>query len=107
LYQGELLFATHDNIEHLALIEKVIGPFPRGFLKRAGNAEMVIEAFDSSGWHRMHRVLAPESFDYVDQVAPLESMVSRNDGWLMDLLRRILVIDPNDRATAHQSLRHL
>jgi hypothetical protein len=28
LYQGELLFATHGNTEHLALMEKRVGPFP-------------------------------------------------------------------------------
>jgi hypothetical protein len=107
LYHGELLFATHDNIEHLALIEKIIGPFPRRLLKWAKNIEIVNEAFDSSGRHRLDRVLAPESFDYVSQVAPLESMISRNHVWLVHLLRRILVIDPNDRATARESLRNL
>jgi serine/threonine protein kinase len=108
LYRGELLFATHDNIEHLALIEKVIGPFPRRLLKWAKKSmDIVNEAFDSKGRHRMDRVLAFESFEYVKQVAPLESMVSKNHVWLSLLLRRILVIDPNDRATARESLRNL
>ena len=30
MYTGELLFGTHDNIEHLTLIEHVLGcPFPK------------------------------------------------------------------------------
>lgn len=29
LYSGELLFPTHENIEHLSLMEKVSGPFPK------------------------------------------------------------------------------
>lgn len=105
LYQGELLFATHDNIEHLALIEQVIGPFPRRMLKRAKNSELVNEAFDSNGAHRMERVLPPESLTYVKRIAPLESIVYKEDTWFLRLLRRILVIDPEERATARECLR--
>jgi hypothetical protein len=28
LYTGEMFFATHENIEHLALMEKACGLFP-------------------------------------------------------------------------------
>ena len=28
LYTGEMFFGTHENIEHLALIEKARGPIP-------------------------------------------------------------------------------
>jgi hypothetical protein len=105
LYQGELLFATHDNVEHLALIEQVIGPFPRRMLKRAKNSELVNEAFDSNGAHRMERVLPTESLSYVKRVAPLESIVYKDDTWFLRLLRRILVIDPEERATARECLQ--
>mmetsp|Transcript_18041 Transcript_18041/g.31642 ORF Transcript_18041/g.31642 Transcript_18041/m.31642 type:complete len:248 (+) Transcript_18041:476-1219(+) len=105
LYQGELLFATHDNVEHLALIEQVIGPFPRRMLKQAKNTELVNEAFDSNGAHRMERILPSESLTYVKRVAPLESIVYKEDTWFLRLLRRILVIDPDERATARECLR--
>jgi hypothetical protein len=29
LYTGEMFFSTHENVEHLALMEKACGPFPR------------------------------------------------------------------------------
>lgn len=106
LYQGELLFATHDNIEHLALIEEVIGPFPLHFQKRAKNEQLLNQAFDSFGWHRMGKMLAPESLAYVKRVGSLESMYSDDkDQWFLRLLRRMLVIDPNERATARECLR--
>jgi hypothetical protein len=105
LYQGELLFATHDNIEHLALIEQVVGPFPRRMLKRAKNTQMVTGAFDSTGAHRMERVLPPESLAYVKRIGPLESLVFEEDAWFLRLLRRILVTDPDERATARECLR--
>ena len=30
LYLGFTLFQTHDNREHLAMMEKILGPFPPG-----------------------------------------------------------------------------
>ena len=106
LYQGELLFATHDNIEHLALIEQVIGPFPRKMQKRAKNLELVNEAFDSNGAHRMDRVLPEDKLSFVKRIAPLESIITYDeDAWFLRLLRRILVIDPDERATARECLR--
>lgn len=106
LYQGELLFATHDNIEHLALIEQVVGSFPRKMLKRAKNVELVDKAFDSNGIHRTDRVLPADKLSYVKRIAPLESMISYDeDAWFLWLLRRILIINPDERATAQECLR--
>lgn len=28
LYQGMTLFQTHDNLEHLAMMERILGPLP-------------------------------------------------------------------------------
>lgn len=33
--QGEALFQTHENLEHLAMMERVLGPLPHHMLKRA------------------------------------------------------------------------
>lgn len=32
--QGEALFQTHENLEHLAMMERVLGPLPSQMLKR-------------------------------------------------------------------------
>lgn len=32
--QGEALFQTHENLEHLAMMERVLGPMPQHMLKR-------------------------------------------------------------------------
>ena len=32
--QGEALFQTHENLEHLAMMERVLGPIPQQMLKR-------------------------------------------------------------------------
>ena len=33
--QGEALFQTHENLEHLAMMEKVLGPLPQHMVLRA------------------------------------------------------------------------
>lgn len=106
LYLGELLFATHDNQEHLALIEKIISPFPPPVLSRAKNSKLIEEAFDGSGRHRLDRVLPPESAAYVSKMLPLESMIRPEDRRFLDLIRMLLVINPDDRATAQTCVRH-
>ena len=35
MYTGSLLFPTHDEIEHLAMIEKLCGPIPLEMVKSA------------------------------------------------------------------------
>lgn len=109
LYQGELLFPTHNNNEHLALMERTIGPFPYSILGQARNvSELARECFGSDGRHRMERVLTAESAAFVEKSPSLESIVcKREDEWFLNLLRRLLVIDPEARATAHECLRYL
>lgn len=112
LYQGELLFATHDNVEHLALMERIIGPFPRRMIQVAKTSgtqsDVARQAFDSSDCHRMERVLEPENAAYVRQCSRLEYLSrAPEDSWFFDLLRKILVIDPTERATAHECLQFL
>merc|ERR1719482_2451286 len=36
LYTGRMLFPTHDNLEHLAMMEASVGPMPRWMCERAG-----------------------------------------------------------------------
>ena len=52
LYTGEMLFPTHDNIEHLAMIETVIQQeFPRSMTMRAGkNARKLIRNDGRIDW---------------------------------------------------------
>lgn len=104
LYLGELLFATHDNAEHLALMERAVGPFPRDMLRRAtANADV----FDSYGWHRMGGgTLSSSSLGHVRKMGPLEGLVTERDrpSGLVGLLRALLTIDPERRAVAREAL---
>ena len=35
LYTGEMFFPTHDNLQHLAMIEKATGPIPAEMAARS------------------------------------------------------------------------
>jgi serine/threonine protein kinase len=112
LYQGDLLFATHDNYEHLALVERIIGPFPRNMIKDArsgSNCITVSNVFDSAGhMHRLDSILSPDSARFVRKTESLSDIIRNpNDEWFLNLLRRMLVIDPGQRLTAHECLRYL
>ena len=105
LYRGELLFATHDNFEHLALMERSVGPFPRECLDKATNS-LTRECFDTRGWHKIGAVLSPRSIEHVRKMAPVEMLIDERDrrSGLGQLLRDILTIDPKHRATAREAL---
>jgi len=105
LYVGELLFATHDNAEHLALMERAVGPFRRDLLDRS-TSSLAKECFDSRGWHRIKGALSPRSVDHVRKTLPIEQMVLEHDRptGLGRLLRSLLTIDPKRRATAKEAL---
>jgi len=103
LYTGELLFATHDNTEHLALIERAVGPFPRDMVDRATTNG---DAFDSRGMHRGRDVLSSSSMDHVRKMGPIDTIVSDHDkdSGLIELFHALLNIDPSRRATAGEAL---
>lgn len=43
LYTGELFFGTHENVEHLALIEKQCGPFPYWMANESTNFREIFD----------------------------------------------------------------
>ena len=108
LYSGELLFSTHDCLEHLALMERIIGEFPRRMVYAAKDggglqSQLARDAFDSDGLHRLEGV----SVSHVRSATPLERLIHGQDAWFLDLLRMLLVLDPNERATAHECIQFL
>lgn len=102
LYKGDLLFATHDNSEHLALMERIIGQFPKEMLSKSNSFGRL---FDSYGFHSLD--LPSESKDFVRKTKSLENILKLNDqsAGLIELLRDLLKIDPVLRVTAKEALK--
>ena len=106
IISGELLFSTHDNLEHLALIEKLIGFFPWCVVKKS---ELCSEFFHRDGLVRFED-LDLESKDVVKDMPYLtdfvRSLCHREDNFreVYQLLRELLIIDPLSRVKAREAL---
>mmetsp|Transcript_39030 Transcript_39030/g.71655 ORF Transcript_39030/g.71655 Transcript_39030/m.71655 type:complete len:474 (+) Transcript_39030:107-1528(+) len=112
LYTGQLLFRTHENCEHLALMERILEALPAHMLQRASrNAkEEFLRKASEQGelWALRYPELAssPASQQHVKCQRQLRDQVLPEHRSLAELTREILRIDPTKRTAARQALRH-
>lgn len=101
LRKGELLFATHSNTEHIGLIERCVGPFPRHMLECS---KYFSKYFDTrSGRSNWEEALSRDGRDHVRKMPTLDAYCGL-DRDLRALLRGLLVIDPDARLSAREAL---
>ncbi|EGB01726.1 hypothetical protein AURANDRAFT_69555, partial [Aureococcus anophagefferens] len=100
LGRGELLFATHSNTEHLALIERCVGPFPRALVAKSRYAA---KYFDGDARSKWEAVLPRDGRDHVRAMPKLRDYCGRDDHLHM-LLAGLLTIDPDARLSAADAL---
>ncbi|XP_010248692.1 PREDICTED: serine/threonine-protein kinase AFC2-like isoform X1 [Nelumbo nucifera] len=108
LCSGEALFQTHENLEHLAMMERVLGPLPQHMLKRVDrHAEKYIRR-GRLDWPE--GATSRESIKAVMKLPRLQNLVMQHvdhsAGDVIDLLQGLLKYDPMDRLTAREALRH-
>ncbi|XP_022846552.1 serine/threonine-protein kinase AFC1-like isoform X2 [Olea europaea var. sylvestris] len=108
LCSGEALFQTHENLEHLAMMERVLGPLPQYMLKRVDR-----QAHKYIKWGRLAWPEGATSRDSIKAVSKLSCLqnvvmqhVDHSAGDLIDLLVGLLRYDPSVRMTAHEALKH-
>ncbi|KAI9102409.1 kinase-like protein [Phlyctochytrium arcticum] len=107
---GDALFQTHDNLEHLAMMEAVLGKFPERMMRSVGKS--------AAKYFRNNRLDWPaadtqrQSKKFVKNMKPLRIMqdIIRPKNEIMeaflDLVQRMLIYDPKERITARQALGH-
>nr|POE68551.1 serine/threonine-protein kinase afc2 [Quercus suber] len=92
LCTGEALFQTHENLEHLAKMERVLGPLPQHMLKRVDrHAEKYVRRAVTK-LPRLQNLI----MEHVDHSA----------GDLIHLLQGLLRYDPLDRLKAREAPRY-
>ncbi|KAM0979443.1 hypothetical protein ACFX13_015581 [Malus domestica] len=108
LCTGEALFQTHENLEHLAMMERVLGSLPQHMLKRADrHAEKYVRR-GRLDWPE--GAASRESIRAVQKLPRLQNLVMQHvdhsAGDLIHLLQGLLRYDPSDRLSAREALRH-
>ncbi|GMI81441.1 hypothetical protein like AT4G32660 [Hibiscus trionum] len=109
LCMGEALFQTHENLEHLAMMERVLGPLPEHMIRRANRgAEKYFRRGSRLNWPE--GAVSRESIRAVKKLDRLKNMVSQHvessKYSLADLLEGLLKYNPSERLTAHEALNH-
>ncbi|XP_061346981.1 serine/threonine-protein kinase AFC2-like isoform X2 [Gastrolobium bilobum] len=108
LCSGEALFQTHENLEHLAMMERVLGPIPQHMLKRADRQAQKYVRRGRLNWPE--GAVSRESIKAVLKLPRLPNLVMQHvdhsAGDLLDLLQGLLRFDPSSRLKAHEALRH-
>ncbi|XP_027354554.1 serine/threonine-protein kinase AFC3 isoform X2 [Abrus precatorius] len=109
LCSGEALFQTHENLEHLAMMERVLGPLPEHMVRRSNKgADKYFKRGSRLRWPE--GAVSRESINAVKKLGHLKDIVSRHvessRSSFTDLLDGLLTYDPTKRLTAHQALDH-
>ncbi|XP_041808785.1 dual specificity protein kinase CLK4-like [Chelmon rostratus] len=102
-YLGRTLFMTHDSKEHLAMMEKVLGPIPPHLLKQSRKQHYVHN--EHLNWDE-----CSSSDDYIRKhCKPLKQYMQRKteeERQLFDLLSCMLEYDVCRRITLEEALWH-
>ncbi|NP_001093358.1 CDC like kinase 3 L homeolog [Xenopus laevis] len=102
-YTGFTLFQTHDNREHLVMIERILGPLPRRMVyktrkqKYFHNGSLIWDENSSDGRYvskNCHQLMSYKSGDSPEHTQ------------LFDLLSRMLECRPALRITLKEALEH-
>ncbi|KAF9048535.1 CMGC CLK protein kinase [Panaeolus papilionaceus] len=107
-YTGLALYQTHDNLEHLAMMEMVMGKMPERFA-RAG-ARSKPEFFKEGcklDWPKPKATR--QSKKDVRATRPLQDVIPPTDHTnrsFLDLVRKLLCFDPAQRITVREALQH-
>ncbi|XP_064653146.1 dual specificity protein kinase CLK2-like isoform X2 [Lineus longissimus] len=102
LYTGYTLFQTHDNKEHLAMMERILGSLPYRMTKKSRNGYF---------WHgRLDWDYNSPAGRYVrENCRPLHRYMlgdTQEHRELFDLVERMLEYDPTQRITFEDVLKH-
>eukprot|EP00043_Microstomoeca_roanoka_P015383 m.153971 g.153971 ORF g.153971 m.153971 type:complete len:343 (-) comp16247_c2_seq1:411-1439(-) len=105
LYTGVTTFQTHDNVEHLALMEQLLGPLPRSLIKRSGK-----QHYFSQGRLRWPEMAVDQaSVEYVrDRREGLEDFFPKKplELHMFAMIEAMVKYEPADRPTAAELLHY-
>lgn len=115
-FTGDALFQTHDNLEHLAMMEAVCnGKIDPKIIRqvqanhKSNSSNTAAKFFSKSKLDYPNSETSKASRKYVKAMKHLSDFIPANTAFnkqLLDLLRKIFVYDPKARISAKQALKH-
>lgn len=123
LYLGITLFQTHDNREHLAMMERILGPVPYRMARKTKTKYFYHGKLDwdeksSAGRYVRENckplhvsknilLLFPLSFaNFSNSFQRYQLVEDEEHAQLFDLIQRMLEYDPSQRICLGDALRH-
>ncbi|WVR08517.1 hypothetical protein IAU60_005572 [Kwoniella sp. DSM 27419] len=106
-YTGDALFQTHDNLEHLAMMEVVMGKFSQRMIEKGRHKKP--EFFRGSKIDFPNAAVSKASRKFVKQMRSLREIIApttRHQQLFLDLCVRLLEHDPDVRIKVQDALRH-
>lgn len=109
-FTGEALFQTHDNLEHLAMMEMVLGSLPDDYRRKAETYKP--EYFHSGRLNYPRPDTTKQSRRYVQSMKRLEDIITGSSTFpkhyraFVSLLHCLLEFDPAKRITVQEALQH-
>jgi CDC-like kinase len=103
LYTGRTLFETHDSVEHLAIMERVLGPLPHSLVSKTRKLRYFRDG--ALVWNSH----SPAGHTVSRRFKPLKSHLrsgSTKDRQLIDLVSQMLRYKPSERITLADALHH-
>ncbi|ORX54989.1 kinase-like protein [Hesseltinella vesiculosa] len=107
LFTGEALFHTHENLEHLALMEACLGKIPAHVSRPA--ATFAQKYFKNSILRYPDAKTTRQSREFVAKMKTLNHLITPDTPMnveFRDLISKMLVYDAKERITAREALRH-
>ena len=112
LYNREKFFSSFDDILNLCNIEKVCGHFPNWMIENSSKNDLK-KIFVNCRKHQFDKVINIHKFDdykayrnnIVNQPKLSEIIIPEHDKF-QDLITQLLKINPNERISAKQALKH-
>ncbi|KAH9586266.1 Protein kinase domain [Trypanosoma melophagium] len=101
LHTGKLLYDTHDNLEHLHLMEKTLGRLPSEWAGRCGTEEARM-LYNSAG--QLRPCTDPKHLARIARARAVRDVVA--EPLLCDLIYGLLHYDRQKRLTARQMTTH-
>ncbi|KAG6007760.1 hypothetical protein E4U21_005599 [Claviceps maximensis] len=115
-FTGDALFQTHDNLEHLAMMEAVVGSRLDSHLVQTVNKMSTRSGGNPAAkYFKRLRLEYPSaettrgSRRFVKAMKNLSDIIPSSNQFFkhfLDLLKKIFVYDPSQRITAKQALNH-